>query len=588
MKSQLKPPRTAPAERDRVTPESLGRELRQALPPLRVHSASIHDHEGDALWLSEGALGPDEHFAVLGAMGSLGLDSSTGYVDQDLGEGRSAAFFPVRSPYGELFGLVMVIADSKAIDRNQGARFGTPEVRAILQRLAIVLRPASASAPAVSIAAPAVAVPAPVAPVVGLAADTHHMGIVEFSIDPTIAHLRATVTEVVKTAEPAYEPTMQIDRAGEIARMHADEATVLIPPARLRATMAKLSARAAVAAAASAPASAQAAAATPEPAAALATPEPAAAAVPAPAAAPLQAQAPVPELVADDEFMLTPQPVTRTETESDATLYVPQAAIRDVVLHAQQLLKLRSGGRTRRYEVLLRSRSEPDSDEMPASAAELLASQGKTSTMDRYITGELITWLSRHRETWEAEPASFSINLAPSTLADDQFLSFVAAGLREARLSAESIGFEIPERAIIENREAVDAFVRRCEILGCFVVLDDFSLHHASLPLLASSAVKLVKVDAKLTSAALKDKLSQAIVIAISQAAKVLGVHCVAKRVDTPVARQWLSAIGIDFAQGFLLERPVPLESLATVSETAKPRTGARSSRAASVSKVAR
>ena len=58
-------------------------------------------------------------------------------------------------------------------------------------------------------------------------------------------------------------------------------------------------------------------------------------------------------------------------------------------------------------------------------------------------------------------------------------------------------------------------------------------------------------------------KLPQAVVIAISQAAKVLGVHCVAKRVDTQVGRQWLSAIGIDFAQGFLLEKPQPLEDLA-------------------------
>lgn len=578
MKSQPKPPRTVVAERDRVTPESLGRELRQALPPLRIHSASIHDHEGDALWLSEGALGPDEHFAVLEAMGSLGLDASTTYVDQDWGDGRSAAFFPARNPYGELLGLAMVIADSKAIDRGQGARFGTPEVRAILQRLAIVLKPQTATAPApapvaavapppatVPVPAPVpmtVAVPKPLAvqapkpaappvstpasPPVASVPDDAEMGIVEFSIDPTI------------------EKTMLIDRASEIARMHADEATVLISPAKLRETMAKLKPRESA---------------------------PVAAAIAAPVAAPVDIAPPAKPLApfaseADVEFMLDPQPVTRVETEGDATLYVPQAAVRDVVLHVQQLLKLRSGGRTRRYEVLLRSRSEPDSEEMPASAAEVLASQGKTSTMDRYITGELITWLSQHRDAWEADPASFSINLAPSTLTDDQFLSFVAAGLREAGLSADLIGFEVPERAILEYPEAVDAFIRRCEILGCFVVLDDFSLHHDSFPLLASSAVKLVKVDAKLTAAALKDKLSQAIVIAISQAAKVLGVHCVAKRVDTPVARQWLSAIGIDFAQGFLLERPVPLESLVSASATA-PR-DARPSRAAPVSKVGR
>ncbi len=93
-------------------------------------------------------------------------------------------------------------------------------------------------------------------------------------------------------------------------------------------------------------------------------------------------------------------------------------------------------------------------------------------------------------------------------------------------------------------------------------MLDDFTLHSEALPFLASPAVRLVKIDPKLTSAALKEKLPQAVVIAISQAAKVLGVHCVAKRVDSQVGRQWLSAIGIDFAQGFLLEKPQPLEDL--------------------------
>jgi EAL domain-containing protein (putative c-di-GMP-specific phosphodiesterase class I) len=60
----------------------------------------------------------------------------------------------------------------------------------------------------------------------------------------------------------------------------------------------------------------------------------------------------------------------------------------------------------------------------------------------------------------------------------------------------------------------------------------------------------------------MKDKLAQALVVAISQASKVLGAHCVAKRIESAIARQWLSAIGVDFAQGFLLEGLVPLATL--------------------------
>ncbi len=44
----------------------------------------------------------------------------------------------------------------------------------------------------------------------------------------------------------------------------------------------------------------------------------------------------------------------------------------------------------------------------------------------------------------------------------------------------------------------------------------------------------------------------------------MLGVHCVAKRIESQSALQWLTAVGCDFAQGFALEKPTSLESLAS------------------------
>ena len=72
----------------------------------------------------------------------------------------------------------------------------------------------------------------------------------------------------------------------------------------------------------------------------------------------------------------------------------------------------------------------------------------------------------------------------------------------------------------------------------------------------------MLKIDSSLTVAALKDKVAQAQVAAISHGSRVLGMHCVAKRIESPTARQWLSAIGVDFAQGYLLEGPCPSPSL--------------------------
>jgi EAL domain-containing protein (putative c-di-GMP-specific phosphodiesterase class I) len=72
----------------------------------------------------------------------------------------------------------------------------------------------------------------------------------------------------------------------------------------------------------------------------------------------------------------------------------------------------------------------------------------------------------------------------------------------------------------------------------------------------------LVKIDPKLTTVALRDKVAQAMVVAIAQAVKVLGIHCAAKSVESQASVQWLTAIGCDFVQGPALSPLHALESL--------------------------
>lgn len=78
----------------------------------------------------------------------------------------------------------------------------------------------------------------------------------------------------------------------------------------------------------------------------------------------------------------------------------------------------------------------------------------------------------------------------------------------------------------------------------------------------------MLKLDARLTAAALRDKLSQAMVVATVQAAKVLGIHCSAKKADSHASLQYLTAIGLDYAQGTALAKTVALEAIATVPES--------------------
>jgi EAL domain-containing protein (putative c-di-GMP-specific phosphodiesterase class I) len=233
-------------------------------------------------------------------------------------------------------------------------------------------------------------------------------------------------------------------------------------------------------------------------------------------------------------------------------------------LHVQQLVKLRAGGGTRRYEVLVRdAHADNEFGVAPERVMQDVHDPSANSDLDRIVVEQLVTWLGENRNVWDADPASFSVNVGMGTIADPKFASFVASVLKNHKVPAKAIGFEITEKSCVEQVRDVDMFVQACEKIGCHVVLDDFTFHHNSLRWMGSGAVKFLKLDSKITAIAMKERVPQALVVAICQASKVLGLSCVAKRVDTPAVREWLAAVGIDYAQGFLLDQPKALTALA-------------------------
>jgi EAL domain-containing protein (putative c-di-GMP-specific phosphodiesterase class I) len=457
-----------------VTTENLGRQLRAALPPMRVHSLSLFNEQGDLLWLSEGALGPDEHSLVYDAVETLRAAQSRAIHARTLDDGRSAIFLAVRAPKGDLVGLTMVLADPKSLKGEAPLKALTAPLRAVLQKIAVMLR-------------------------IRAGGTGNTSGVKQLAA--------ATTTNAISASELAL-------MSGSL------------------------------------------------PVLSVATP---AAALPV-----LSAQS------IDDVLAFEPDPdaptlPTAPPASPAADAMSEQAQAADLILDVQQLTQLRSGGRTRRYEVLARSRRERARTHVPSAFVAPATRGPPGAVLDSLVLRRLLSWLGENPVVWDAEPASFSINLSLGALEDAQFLHRLPADLARTGVAAPCIGFEVSERACNQIPAQVERFIAECEKIGCFVVLDDFSLDPRAVPFLRSTALRLVKIDARLSSAALQDKLSQALVVAIAQACKVLGIHCVAKHVESQAALQWLTAVGCDLAQGFVLDRPLPLESLVAPAGVAKP-----------------
>ena len=511
-----------------LTVESLGQQLRETLPTRRLQSISLCDHEANVLWLSEGALGPDEHSMVTEALARLSADTSLPCHEMGLEDGRLALFLPVRAPNGSPVGIAMILADRKSVSDDTLERMMAAPVRAIMQRLAVLLKPSESRAtgstarlprlelpdePEVAVATPA----ARITPVAAVSAQPARAGaaispeeiddILEFDLAP----------EAVAPAPRQETPAMSPIAADETEEFHASAAAEAPDMMDLDFEPALPSGPAARAAVPPAPVAA------PAPAARVSTP----------------VRAPAPVRVA---------PPAAAPAAPASTAMSTAANDPNLMLELLPFAKLRAGGQTRRFQVLART-SSPQRD--PAA-------------FDALVLQRLLGWLAAHRGSWNSQPTSFTVNLSIATLEDERFGQKLAATLNTHGVGPETIGFEITEALCTQRRAQVERFITQCGKIGAWVVIDEFSFDSQVLPLLRSKALRLVKIDSKLSSSALKDKLSQAMVVATVQAAKVLGIHCAAKKVDSQAALQWLTAIGCDFAQGQALAGPQSLDSLAS------------------------
>jgi EAL domain-containing protein (putative c-di-GMP-specific phosphodiesterase class I) len=535
-----------------ATVESLGQQLRQVLPTRRLHSVSLCDHEANVLWLSEGALGPDEHALVVEALDVLATDTSLTIHERPTEDGRLALFLPVRTPTADLVGIAMILGDAKSLGDETQERMGAASVRSIMLRLAVLLKPAGASEPAPHANgessdmpdAPDVEAALAAVPAAQLMSAEEVDQILEFDLPEEKPGKPLPPLRDIPIARPA--PAMRLPPPTESADADMVSLELLEEPAPAPAV--KPAARVAR------PAAPAAAAAAPMPSRAPPPPAPAArSAAPAMHQTPPRAPSPAVraasmKIAAAAKAAPAPAPAPSAPAAAPAAAVASAPADVNVQFEVLSFGKLRAGGQTRRFQV----------------SARVAGAMRDPAAQDSLVLQRLMGWLAAHRAAWNSQPTGFTLNLSIATLEDERFAQKLGAALNSHGIAGETFGFEIAEALCTQRRAQVERFITQCEKVGAWVVIDDFSFDSQVLALLRSKAVRLVKIDTKLTSSALKDKLCQAMVVATVQAAKVLGIHCAAKKVDSQAALQWLTAIGCDFAQGAALGAPQSLDSLAS------------------------
>ena len=156
-----------------------------------------------------------------------------------------------------------------------------------------------------------------------------------------------------------------------------------------------------------------------------------------------------------------------------------------------------------------------------------------------------------------------SVNVSGQSINDSLFREWAVALLSETGAAVCSkLCLEVTETAAVTHLTDASLFIDQVRRIGVRVALDDFGAGASSFGYLKTLRVDVLKIDGQFVRNVLVDPLDQATVRCFIDVAKVVGLKTVAEFVDDPLVLERIRSMGVDFAQGFLLHRPCPIDDL--------------------------
>ncbi|HVQ33664.1 MAG TPA: EAL domain-containing protein [Lysobacter sp.] len=223
----------------------------------------------------------------------------------------------------------------------------------------------------------------------------------------------------------------------------------------------------------------------------------------------------------------------------------------------------------RNFEVLLRW---TDPDGAPRAPAELIAAAERYRLgprLDRYVVDAVLQWLESHPEHARSIHHC-GINLGGGTLVDEEFSDYFAARLRRSSVPADRLCLEITETSVVRDRSRAQRFIARMRDLGCRFALDDFGTGFCSFGYLQHLDVDYLKIDGSFVRELGQSHLADAVIRSITDIAHVLDKRTVAEQAETTAQLDTLRAMGVDYAQGYAISRPQPIDALFADTEAAR------------------
>jgi diguanylate cyclase (GGDEF)-like protein/PAS domain S-box-containing protein len=221
------------------------------------------------------------------------------------------------------------------------------------------------------------------------------------------------------------------------------------------------------------------------------------------------------------------------------------------VLYTQEIrpIRARAGAQAICHEVLLRLRDEHGQMVPPMAFIPAAERFGLMPQIDRWVIEHAFAEQRRRTRSDNAAPR-IMINLSGASLDNPELADFITDRLRHYRLPLGCIGFELTETAAISRLTTAVNVMKRLKELGCKVALDDFGSGMSSYGYLRELPVDILKIDGSFVRDMSHDPVAYAMVEAMHNVARAMGIRTVAEWVENDATLTALKNMGVDFVQG--------------------------------------
>ena len=235
-------------------------------------------------------------------------------------------------------------------------------------------------------------------------------------------------------------------------------------------------------------------------------------------------------------------------------------------LMMQPIMSLSAPYESLNFEILLRMR---EADGTITSAGSIISAgenNGRSAVIDRWVMSNTLAWLDEHFD--ELDRTQFAcMNLSGASLNDERFIHDAFSMLAQHGRAVGKLCIEITESVALRDLDNTRRFIDKVRDFGAKIALDDFGAGYTSFSYLKELRADTLKIDGKFTLGVNRHPANLAIVEAIVELARNLGMKSVAEWAEDLATLEALAGVGIDYVQGHVISGPqLPIKLLGAKS----------------------